>query len=106
MKLIIAFLMIFIFATSIPCQAWAEHQKTKIAILDFPVLGKGSEKTDMSKTILVRLTRILEKDRRFELIDTGRIEKALHEHNLVMNGLVSESDPAQLGQQLGLKPSL
>jgi len=103
MKLIIAFLMILIFATSIPCQAWAEHQKTKIAILDFPVLGKGSENTDMGKTILERLTRILEKDGRFELLDTRQIENALHEHNLVMNGLKPESDPAQLGHQLGLK---
>ena len=52
MKLIITFLMIFIFATSIPCQVWAEHQKTKIAILDFQVIGKGSENSDVGKTIL------------------------------------------------------
>ena len=37
------------------------------------------------------------------MLDTRRVEKALHEHNLVMNGLVPESDPALLSHQLGLK---
>ena len=103
MKFIIAFLMIFIFSTSIPCQAWAEHPKTKIAILDFQLLGKGNANTDMSRTILEGLTKIFEKDKRFELLGTGRIEKALHEHNLVMNGSVPENGPVQSGHQDGIK---
>jgi len=96
-------LMIFVFSTSIPCQAWASHQKTKIAILDFQLIGQGNENADISKVILKRLAGILEKDRKFELLDTRRIETALHEHNRFMNGLVPESGPVQLGHPHGIK---
>jgi len=64
---------------------WAGFQKTKIAVLDFKVLGKGHAAAEVGHSVADRLITALEKDGRFEIVEPGVIEKALREQQLVLD---------------------
>ena len=64
---------------------WAGFQKTKIAVLDFKVLGKGHADAEVGHAVADRLITALEKDGRFEIVEPRMIEKALREQQLVLD---------------------
>ena len=63
----------------------AGFQKTKIAVLDFKVLGKGYADTDVGYIFTNQLIRALEKDGRFEIVEPGLIEKLIREQQLLLD---------------------
>jgi len=65
--------------------AWAGLQKTKIAVLDFKVLGKGHADTEVGHVVANQLIDALEKDGRFEIVEHGLIEKVIREQQLVLD---------------------
>jgi TolB-like protein len=63
----------------------AGFQKTKIAVLDFKVLGKGHADTEVGHVVANQLIDALEKDGRFEIVEPGLIEKVIREQQLVLD---------------------
>ena len=66
-------------------EVWAGLQKTKIAVLDFKVLGKGLTDTDVGYVFTNQLISALEKDGRFEIVEPGLIKKVIREQQLVLD---------------------
>lgn len=64
---------------------WAGLQKTKIAVLDFKVLGKGHSDTEVGNVFTNQLISALEKDGRFEIVEPGLIKKVIREQQLVLD---------------------
>ncbi len=85
MKRYVALLLLFVSILLISTAAWAGFQKTKIAVLDFKVLGKGHADTDVGDTFTNRLLSTFEKAWRFEIVEPGLIEKVIKEQQLVLD---------------------
>ena len=64
---------------------WAGLQKTKIAVLDFKVLGKEHADTEVGHVVANQLIGALEKDGRFEIVEPGLIIKVIKEKELVLD---------------------
>jgi TolB-like protein len=77
--------LIFVSTLLIASAAWAGFQKTKIAILDFKVLGKGQADTGVGDRFANQLLNSFEKDWRFEIVDPGLIDKVITEQQLVLD---------------------
>jgi len=60
--------LIFVLTLSISTTVWAGFQKTKIAVLDFKVLGKGHADAEVGHVVANQLIGALEKDGRFEIV--------------------------------------
>lgn len=63
----------------------AGFRETKIAVLDFKVLGKGHADTEVGHVVANQLIDALEKDGRFEIVEPGLIEKVIREQQLVLD---------------------
>ena len=67
---IILFSIMFVLMFQAVC---AGFQKTKIAVLDFKVLGKGHTDTDVGYVFTNQLISALKKDGRFEIVEPDDI---------------------------------
>ena len=85
MKRCIVIILISCITVLISTTVWAGFQKTKIAVLDFKVLGKGHADADVGHAVANHLIGALEKDGRFEIVEPKIIEKALREQQLVLD---------------------
>jgi TolB-like protein len=85
MKRYVALLLIFVSALLISTTVCAGFQKTKIAVLDFEVLGKGTADTEVGYVFTNKLIGALEKDGRFEIVEPGLIKKIIREQQLVLD---------------------
>lgn len=77
--------LIFVLTLLISTTAYAGFQKTKVAVLDFKVLGKGHADAEAGKVVADHLIDALEKDGRFEIVEPGLIEKVIREQQLVFD---------------------
>jgi len=82
---------------------WAGFQKTKIAVLDFKVLGKGHADAEVGHAVADRLITALEKDGRFEIVEPRMIEKALREQQFVLDKKEHRVIVTDLAKLLGAK---
>ncbi len=94
---------VFSVLTVMPCISRADFQKTKIAVLDFQLQGKGYDTADMGKIVAEWLITALVKEGRFDVIERRLLEKVLEEQKLVMTGVVDEQSATKLGKLLGVK---
>jgi len=85
MKRYVELLLIFVSALLISTTVCAGFQKTKIAVLDFEVLGKGHADTEVAYVFTNQLVSALEKDGRFEIVEPGLIKKVIRERQLVLD---------------------
>jgi len=81
MGLILFFIMIVLMSQN----GWAGLKKTKIAVLDFKVLGKGHIDNQVGNRVADQLINALEKDWRFEVVEPGLIKKVIREQQLVLD---------------------
>ena len=95
--------MIWFVSAFLTGAAGADFQKTKIAVLDFQLQGKGYETEDMGKLVAEWLVTALVKEGRFDVVERRLPEKILNEQKLVMTGVVNESSATKLGKLLGVK---
>jgi len=79
---IILFSIMFVLMFQAVC---AGFEKTKIAVLDFQILGKGQADNEVGHVIANQLIDALEKDGRFEIVEPGLIEKVIREQQLVLD---------------------
>ena len=103
MKRCIVMILVFCIVVLISTTVWAGFQKTKIAVLDFKVLGKGYADADVGHAVADRLITALEKDGRFEIVEPGVIEKALREQQLVLDKKEHRVIVTDLAKLLGAK---
>jgi len=85
MKRCIVIILFSCITVLISTTVWAGFQKTKIAVLDFKVLGKGHADAEVGHAVADRLITALEKDGRFEIVEPGLIEKIIREQQLVLD---------------------
>ncbi|MBT8358314.1 MAG: CsgG/HfaB family protein, partial [Deltaproteobacteria bacterium] len=78
----VARLLISVSILLITTAAWAGFQKTKIAVLDFEVLGKKQADTQVGDFFANRLLSAFEKDWRFEIVEPESIERVIQEQQL------------------------
>lgn len=83
--------------------ARCEFQKTKIAVLDFQIQGKGFETEDMGKIVAEWLITAFVKEGRFDVIERRLIEKVLREQSFSVSGAVDSQSASRLGKVLGAK---
>jgi TolB-like protein len=103
MKTFSAVFILLALCISLPHIAEAEFEKTKIAVLDFQLQGKGYDTEDMGKIVAEWLITALVKEGRFEVIERRLLEKVMREQQLVMEGVVDSRSAVKLGELLGVK---
>ena len=77
MKRFVLLFSVLAFSTLLPCTATADFKRTKVAVLDFQLKGKGYDTPDMGKIVSEWLITSLVKDGRFEVVDRGLLKKNL-----------------------------
>lgn len=85
MRKYVTLVLIFVSTLLIATAAWAGFKKTKVAVLDFEILGEGHGNTEVGHVVSNQLISALEKDWRFEIVEPGLIEKVIKEQQLVLD---------------------
>ena len=102
-KCVFALLLAMLLSILMVNGALADFKKTKIAVLDFQLQGKGYETEDMGRIVSEWMITALVKEGRFEVVERRLLEKVINEQKLATSGLVDESSATQLGRILGVK---
>jgi TolB-like protein len=103
MKRFVLLFSVIAFSTLLPCTAPADFKRTKVAVLDFQLKGKGYDTPDMGKIVAEWLITSLVKDGRFEVVDRGLLKRTLGEKTLDMSGIMDKTRVAKFGELLGIK---
>lgn len=83
--------------------AYADLKRTKIAVLDFTLQGKGFKTEDLGQIVAEWLITALVKEGRFDVIERRLLQKIIAEQQLSETGLLDQETTAQLGKVLGVK---
>lgn len=83
--------------------AGAEFQKTKIAVLDFEMIGDKMDTASMGAIISEWFITGIVKSGRFDVVERAMLQKILAEQNLGTSGMIDEQGAAALGKVLGVK---
>ncbi len=86
-----------------PSAAVADFERTKIAVLDFTIQGKGHETEDMGQIVAEWLITAFVKEGRFDVIERRLLKKILGEQELGATGVLDQDSVSQLGKLLGVK---
>ena len=103
MKKCIVMILVSCITVLISTTVWAGFQKTKIAVLDFKVLGKGHADAEVGHAVADRLITALEKDGRFEIVEPGMIKKVIREQELILDKKKHRLIITDLAKLLGAK---
>ena len=83
--------------------AWADIKKTKIAVLDFGIQGKGFETEDMGRIVAEWMTTAFVQAGRFDVIERRMLKKILGEQQLGLSGALDNDSVTELGKLLGVE---
>jgi len=83
--------------------ARAEFQKTKIAVLDFELIGDKMETASLGAIISEWFITGIVKSGRFDVVERAMLQKILTEQKLGTSGVIDEQSAAALGKVLGVK---
>jgi len=105
---LIAAILIALWVTAMPTgllrsSAAADIEKTKIAVLDFGIEGKGFETEDMGKIVAEWITTAFVKAGRFDVIERRMLKKILGEQQLGLSGALDNESVTELGKLLGVE---
>lgn len=81
----------------------AEFQRTRIAVLDFEMIGDRTETAALGAIISEWFTTGIVKSGRFDVVERAMLLKILAEQKLGASGMVDEQSVAVLGKVLGVK---
>ena len=82
--------------------AWADFQKTKIAVLDFQLQGRF-DNSDMGAIVAEWFITAMVREGRFDVVERRLLEKVLKEQQLAMTGALDVNSASQIGKLLGVK---
>jgi len=97
------FFYLFILLMINPFAPIADSERTKIAVLDFTIQGKGHETEDMGEIVAEWLITALVKEGRFDVIERRLLKKILGEQELGATGVLDQDSVSKLGKLLGVK---
>lgn len=86
-----------------PASSRAEFQKTKIAVLDFELIGDKLETQDMGAILSEWFITSIVKSGRFDVVERAMLQKILAEQKLSATGIIDDTSASQLGKILGVK---
>ena len=87
----------------VPSKAFSDFQRTKIAVLDFELIGDTNETAGMGAMISEWFITSIVKTGRFEVVERALLQKILEEQKLSMTGVIDKSSASQIGKVLGVK---
>lgn len=96
-------LLAALFVVLVGVPARAEFQKTKIAVLDFEMIGDKMETASMGAIISEWFITNIVKSGRFDVVERAMLQKILAEQKLGTSGMLDEQSAATLGKVLGVK---
>ena len=80
----------------------ADFQRTKIAVLDFVMVGEKMEPEGIGTILSEWFITSIVKSGRFDVVERAMLQKIIAEQNLSTTGLVDESTASELGKLLGV----
>ncbi len=83
--------------------ALADFQKTKIAVLDFELIGDKPDTADMGAILSEWFITSIVKSGRFDVVERAMLQKIIAEQRLSTTGLIDENSASELGKILGVK---
>jgi TolB-like protein len=83
--------------------AHADFQRTKIAVLDFELIGDKMETAGMGAILSEWFTTGIVKSGLFDVVERAMLQKIISEQKLSSTGMIDESSAATLGKILGVK---
>lgn len=83
--------------------AYADFEKTKIAVLDFRVQGNDFGTDDMGKIVAEWLITDFVREGRFEVIERKLLGEVLEEQQMIEAGIVDQETASEIGRLLGVK---
>jgi TolB-like protein len=98
--LTVVVLLVALLSTTV---ARAEFQKTKIAVLDFEMIGDNMETASLGAIISEWFITGIVKSGRFDVVERAMLLKILAEQKLGTSGMIDEQSAAALGKVLGVK---
>lgn len=96
--LVLAMVCCSVFST-----ANADFQKTKIAVLDFELIGEKLETAGMGAILSEWFITSIVKSGRFDVVERAMLQKIISEQKLSSTGFIDESSATELGKILGVK---
>ncbi|OGR17322.1 MAG: hypothetical protein A2X81_08480 [Desulfobacterales bacterium GWB2_56_26] len=97
-----SFAVLLIIASIFATPVLADFQRTKIAVLDFAMIGEKLEPEGIGTILSEWFITSIVKSGRFEVVERAMLQKIIAEQNLTTTGLVDESTASQLGKLLGV----
>ncbi len=86
-----------------PPVALTDFQKTKIAVLDFQLIGDKVETKELGAIISEWFITSLVQTGRFDVVERTNLQKVISEQKLAATGLIDEASASKLGKILGVK---
>ena len=86
-----------------PPVALTDFQKTKIAVLDFQLIGDKVETKELGAIISEWFITSLVQTGRFDVVERTNLQKVISEQKLATTGLIDEASASKLGKILGVK---
>lgn len=83
--------------------AFANFEKTKIAVLDFELHGNQFTTAEMGSIVSEWFVTSLVKDGRFDVVERAMLAKIVEEQKLGMTGVVDAESASKIGKILGVK---
>ncbi len=98
----ISLLFVSLFLT-VAQPSFADFQKTKIAVLDFELIGDKLETTDMGAILSEWFITSIVKSGRFDVVERAMLKKIIAEQKLSTTGIIDDSSASELGKILGVR---
>lgn len=83
--------------------ARADFQRTKVAVLDFELIGDKLQTTGMGAILSEWFITSIVKSGRFDVVERAMLQKIISEQKLATTGIIDESSAAALGKILGVR---
>lgn len=82
--------------------ASADFKRTKIAILDFELIGNSFDESNLGAAISEWFITSIVKTGRFDVVERTLLNKILEEQKLGLTGVIDQQSASQIGQILGV----
>lgn len=91
----------FFFVFLIPPHAYGEFQRTKLAVLNFKVIGRKCDNPALGEVVSEWFITSIVKTGRFEVVERNQLNKILQEQKLGLTGIIDQKTASKIGKVLG-----
>ena len=101
-KQLLRVIILTMMCCSVVSTSIADFQRTKIAVLDFELIGEKPETIGMGSILSEWFTTSIVRSGRFDVIERAMLQKIVSEQKLTMTGSIDNNSAAELGKILGV----